>query len=113
MQWFNPFEGLPPGGGGGGGEGNTTILYGTTSYWNNSQLVSQVDTIYVYTDYTTVDGKMTPAIKIGDGNAYIVDLPFLVGSISSVTQQDIENWNNKVTAKIDPNNNENLILTTL
>ena len=33
--------------------------------------------IIVYSDYQTVDGTVIPGIKIGTGNAYVGDLPFV------------------------------------
>ena len=86
------------------------LFQGTTSYWNSTpSRVSVSGAIYVYTDYATEDQKNIPGIKIGDGNAYVVDLPFVMTGVA-ITQADIDSWNNKVGARIDPNNPENLVL---
>lgn len=50
----------------------------TTAEWaQQTSLTSEKDVIYVYTDHQTEDGKNIPGIKIGDGLAYVVDLPFV------------------------------------
>lgn len=109
MGWFNPFLGGSSGGGG-GGEGNTTTIAKTTAQWNATPtLVSQPNTIYVYTDYDNQGGVDIPGIKIGDGNAYVIDLPFIAGTSITITQEQINYWNNKVSMHIDPTNNQNLI----
>ena len=70
------------------------IHYGTTEYWNSqSTLIGENNHIYVYTDYTTIttDGetKNVPNIKIGDGNAYLIDNPFITTSIENLLQSHI------------------------
>lgn len=57
----------------------TDVQSGTTEYWNsNTDLTSIKNRIYVYTDYyIDNDGNYVPGLKIGDGNAYVVDLPFI------------------------------------
>jgi hypothetical protein len=47
-------------------------------------------------------------MKVGDGTTYIMDLPFVVSN--DITEADIEAWNNKVSAKMDSADGENLIL---
>lgn len=81
-----------------------------TSYWDNqTTLVSESNTIYVYTDYSTNEQQQNiPAIKIGDGETKVIDLPFMFSS--NVNQSDIDRWNNCVAVKIESTNNENLIL---
>ena len=82
----------------------------TTTGWNNHPTTRSIkDAIYVYTDHSVVDGQNVPAIKIGDGNAYVIDLPFIMTGVT-ITQSDIDNWNSKVDVKIDNNNPENLII---
>lgn len=97
------------------------ILYGTTSYWNNqSQLVSELDTAYVYTDYyTDGSGNYVPAVKLGDGVAYLIDRPVLTkiqdehiaDQISHITAAERTAWNDKVTCYINSNNPNRLIFT--
>ena len=87
------------------------IFSGTTAYWNaQSSLLAKKDCMYVYTDYSMDGDTPVPAVKIGTGNAYLIDLPF-VYSGSAITPEMIAFWNNKVTAYIDNVNNENLILS--
>lgn len=137
---FNPFNRGSSGGGGGGGttnysqlinkpqingitlNGNLTtqdllitaqaigaarILQDTTANWNAKRsLVSENQCIYVYTDYREVDGEYIPAFKFGDGNAYLIDLPF----VNNITINEIQSWNNKVSAKISDHDAETLEL---
>ena len=94
-----------------GGSGKKEVLSDTTANWNSKRdLISVKDTVYVYTDFDIVDGKKVPNIKIGDGNAYLIDLPFIASS--GVSEQQINFWNNKVSVIIDPTDPENLILYT-
>lgn len=105
------------------------IHYGTCEYWNSQpDLVGKKSHIYVYSDYveTEIDGKMVsvPNIKIGDGNAFLIDNPFVTASVddllklhisdSSVHVSDDERnfWNSKVRCYIDPENEESVIFTT-
>ena len=54
------------------------ILFDTTANWNAQvNLISELNTVYVYTDRDTVDDVDLAGFKMGDGNAYLVDLPFL------------------------------------
>lgn len=97
------------------------VLYGTTAEWNSqATLISQLDRIYVYTDYyTDSDGNPVPGVKIGDGTAYLIDRPFitkildehLANSIIHITAAERLSWNNKVTCFIDPNNAERLVFS--
>ena len=105
------------------------IHYGTTEYWNSQpELIGKKSHIYVYSDYaeTEIDGKMTtvPNIKIGDGNAYLIDNPFVTTSVEDIINGHIADtvihisknerdfWNEKVRCYIDPENPENIIFTT-
>ena len=97
------------------------VLYGTTTEWNSqATLISQLDRIYVYTDYyTDSDGNPVPGVKIGDGTAYLIDRPFitkildehLANQIVHITAAERLSWNNKVTCFIDPNNTERLVFS--
>lgn len=76
----------------------------TSAEWAQlTSLVSMPGEIYVYSDGGGVDplGKPIPKIKIGDGNAYVVDLPFAASIDMRITDQDIANWNNKVAVRAD------------
>lgn len=53
----------------------------TTEEWaGRKNLVSQEGALYIYSDYyTDGDGKTHAGLKVGDGKAYVVDLPFVAG----------------------------------
>lgn len=106
-------------GGSGDNPNMAKILPDTKENWAAQRtLISEAKTIYVYTDYMTQiqeDGtiKNIPGIKIGDGTTYLVDLPFVRNQIPQsylVSDQDRENWNNKVSATLSQIDDENLIL---
>lgn len=102
------------------------ILSDTTENWNKTpQLVSELNTVYVYVDYQKKideEGKESwiPGIKIGDGKAYLMDLPFtdelMIAHIRDlgihVTPEEKEFWNNKVRTYMDRVENEQLVFTT-
>lgn len=65
--------------------------------------------MYIYSDARSYEEEYTennetlartvyvPGIKIGDGSAYVVDLPFV-----NVTSEQINFWNNKVNCYLEP-----------
>ena len=95
----------------------------TTANWNaQPQLVGKRGHLYIYKDYTVIDGVEVPAFKVGDGSAYLIDAPFVAGNETrigehiadtSVHIQDGERdfWNNKVTAFLSQGDSETLVLT--
>lgn len=93
----------------------------TTSEWcQNPNYVGQSGVIYVYSDYITeqVDGvtKVVPGLKIGDGQAYLIDLPFVNDRNFYITQADRAFWNNKISFPNDSRTysvgrDENLVFT--
>jgi len=96
------------------------ILFNTTAGWGaQASLQSQSGYLYVYTDHQTLDNVNIPGIKIGDGNAYLIDLPFIdavyiqhiADSVIHVTQGDRNFWDNKVTCFIDPDKGDKLVFT--
>lgn len=101
---------------------NHEILMGTTAGWNaQPTLISSKDTIYVYTDYDTDEsGNDVPNIKIGDGLAYLIDLPFINAiemehinnSDIHVTAADKARWDAKVRCYYSDLENELLVFTT-
>ena len=107
--------------------GNSKIFCDSTAGWNTkSTLVSERGAIYIYTDKTfdAPGADVTaPSLKIGDGLAYVVDLPFFDELIAqetiqrvshqsgSVTEEERTFWNNKVSAFIDPYDPECVILS--
>ena len=65
-------------------------------------LVSVKGEVYVYSDAgQDADGNPIPKVKIGDGLAYVVDLPFVAATDLRITDEDITNWNNKVSIRVD------------
>jgi hypothetical protein len=103
-------------------DGDCRVLYATTETWNSQpQLVSAKGFVYIYADYRQNDqGQNIAAMKVGDGNAYLIDMPFIdellydhiADNVRHITQQEREFWNNKVRCYIDPTNDNNLIFTT-
>lgn len=96
-------------------QNTTDVRKGETSFWNNQPgLTSEKNVLYIYTDYYRKENEETgevsyaPGLKIGDGSAYLIDLPFITG----ITQDDIDNWNRKWRGYLDPGFNENLVFTT-
>lgn len=104
--------------------GNAKILIATQSEWDSRQtLIAEANTIYVYSDHDTVEGKNIPAIKIGDGTSYLIDMAFVADHVSEmlehinneiihVTEEEKEFWNNK--ARCDESqvvSNKRLIFT--
>ena len=76
------------------------------------------DVIYVYTDHQTDDGKNIPGIKIGDGLAYVVDLPFvdtiymkhITDTDIHITAEERTKWNKAITVDAK-STDENLVLS--
>lgn len=105
------------------GSGNANILVDTTAGWNSQlQLVGQEGFIYVYSDYMTSSGQSIPGIKIGDGLAYLIDLPFVEGGNVALAQHiadgtlhitaaEREFWNNKVTCFLAQSSAETLVFS--
>ena len=98
---------------------NTRIQHkrDTTSAWNNARgFIPLAGEIIIYTDYKTIqktiDGQLksvyVPGIKIGDGKAYVQDLPFIDEELRDIIMEHINNenihvslreklfWNNKL-----------------
>ncbi len=100
------------------------IYYDTTANWNaQTTMISEAGAIYIYSDYSEVDGVKVPGIRIGDGMAYLADLPFASQETMSILSRHINDtdihitarerafWNNKVTSVLDRLDAENLVLT--
>ena len=101
------------------------VSEGTTAFWQSkSTYIPKKGEFVVYTDHTTKnnpDGSTTniPAIKVGDGLAYVVDLPFTDDGLSAALDDHIEDqvrhvtlqerlfWNAKLNCEVT---NEELIL---
>ena len=92
-----------------------TILMKTSAEWDSDlSLISQKNTIYIYSDREQrTDGQGNiiniPGIKVGDGLAYLVDLPFIdqlfyrhiYNSDIHVTLGQKAFWNNKLNVDDD------------
>lgn len=109
--------------------GLRAIYYDTTANWNaQGSLIAEEGTIYIYSDYSSYDdgnGNIVPlaGIKIGDGSAYLIDMPFVTDGLTAtllnhinnhdvhITPQERAFWNNKVSSYIDPESTETLILS--
>lgn len=96
------------------------ILFDTTSGWDNqSDLISEIDTIYVYTDHQhDSDNNPVAGMKVGDGSTYLIDLPFtdaiamehIADNVRHITSAERVFWNSKVSCYYD--SAEKLIFTT-
>ena len=91
-------------------------------------MIGKEGCIYIYSDYQTITDdvgnvKFIPGIRIGDGKAYLIDLPFVSEAMTAALMEHINNtevhitaaerefWNNKVSCYIDAEDNENLVLS--
>ena len=103
------------------------VYSNTKAVWDaQRELVGEKDVIYVYTDgssYTDGNNQTVylPAIKIGDGQAFLIDSPFvvdgrLIDHISNtsihVTPAEKEFWNNKVSIDESQVGNGKIIFKT-
>lgn len=92
----------------------------TEANWNAKvTLIGKKGHIYVYSDHDTINDEPVPAIKIGDGLAYLIDIPFVDSSLYHikngsihVTPENKEFWNNKVSCYMSDTVSEMLIFTT-
>lgn len=104
----------------------------TTANWNQRRdFIPMRGEVIIYTDHGTItddygEAVSVPGIKVGDGSAYLIDLPF-VGTDQRyailqelkqhtdnmsihVTAEDREFWNNKLNCTV---NDGRLILNRL
>lgn len=114
-----------------GSSESAEVIYRTTAEWNERRSeISKLNVMYVYTDYKTEYDENNvatyiPGIKLGDGKAYVANLPFITGDYGAleqnlsdhiqngtvhITQEERDFWNRKSRAVVD---GENLILTSL
>lgn len=80
----------------------SNIHMDTTDRWNAQMgLIAKKNHLYVYTDYTNVDGELVPGVKVGDGTSYLIDLPFVAGNVdtggASVKSGTKEYWDSQRT----------------
>lgn len=106
-------KGIYDEGGGGGGGGTPVVYRNTTEYWDSRTTeISEKDALYIYTDFDTDPQGLVPALKIGDGVHTVPTLRFIAaGSSSYITDEEVDSWNNKVTADVPSAEEENLVLT--
>lgn len=94
----------------------------TTTNWNErTTFIPNKGDIIIYLDKRNVNGVNIPGIKIGDGLAYGIDLPFVGDDIAADLLSHINNttvhitaaerikWNNKINCE-DEVTNETLVL---
>ena len=104
--------------------GTAKLTINTSANWaERTSYIPAKGEIIVYSDRRIIDSLPYPGIKIGDGKAYVVDLPF-VGDDSNnlildlitahindpelhVNSGERQKWNNKVSCSIE---GERLIL---
>lgn len=102
--------------------GDCRVLYATTATWNSQpSLISQMGFIYIYSDYRQNEkGENIPSMKVGDGNAYLIDMPFsdevlykhVDDNVRHITQEEREFWNNKVRCYASDIQDDVLVFTT-
>ena len=97
--------------------GSTNVIVRTTEQWaRQTSYVPPKGTICVYSDRNVIEGTDYPGVKIGDGLAYVVDLPFVGDDIASqiqnvldahiadtschVTEAEKRYWNNKLDSEL-------------
>jgi hypothetical protein len=108
--------------------GLQNIYYNTKEFWNSQPtLIAAAGTIYIYKDYyvrydDNGDPIYSPAIKIGDGTSFLVDMPTTTGDIADMLLEHIQNavihvtnddktfWNNKSSAYINPQTSEETLV---
>ena len=105
------------------------VYYDTTVAWNAQlSLVAERAAIYIYSDYQIYEdavGNQTAiaGLKIGDGTSYLIDMPFvtdnmsgalirhLADNVAHITAEERVFWNNKVSAYMDHESTELLVLS--
>lgn len=99
----------------------SAIYIGTEDSFNDNTVISEKDAVYIYTNHTIdSQGRNVPAYKIGDGNAYVVDLPYSTSLLEEhindttihITDAERTFWNNKVRCFYSTIEDDNLIFTT-
>lgn len=87
----------------------------TVAGWaSNPTYIPKAGELVLYTDYAHDDqGNPIPALKVGDGNAYVADIPFvdedvrvtllahINDTVSHVTDAERAFWNNKLNYEVD------------
>ncbi len=93
----------------------------TKQNWDSQRnLISEQGVIYFYTNYKArqLENNIIqniPAMKLGDGKAFLIDLPFMGGDTIEfeqhiknktihITQQERQEWNNKIVCSVTDDN---------
>ena len=93
------------------------IYYDTVENWNNQpDRIAKKGDIYIYLDAPQAYGGTGPRIKIGNGG-YLIDLMFvdqnyfdhLQNNTIHITQEERENWNDKVGVTVVQDNGNQLL----
>lgn len=104
-------------------EAGAKIHVDTTEHWNaQKDLIGEKNHLYVYSDYVQDGTKKLAGVKAGDGKAYLIDTPFIVGNTKPledhvkdetvhITEDERLFWNNKVTCFLSADNSEQLVFT--
>ena len=105
------------------------VYYDTTANWDAQRgLIGIKGAVYIYSDHEWLEddiGNRIPVagIRVGDGSAYLNDLPFVTDAMTytivhhiadttvHVTPQEKAFWNNKVSSFLDRQEEETLILS--
>ena len=76
------------------------IHYNTTAYWNEQKnLIPHEGAIVIYSDYSKVDDIDIPNFKVGDGKAYLIDLPFANNDLRATIAEHIANDERHLTSE--------------
>lgn len=99
----------------------TAVQFNTTAGWNgDAALVAEENTLYVYTDHRQDgNGRNVPGFKVGDGNSYLIDMPFSDDLFTShindtnihITSAERTFWNNKERCIASSGDPEELMFT--
>lgn len=101
------------------------IKFGTKAYWQEHRdYVPARGELIIVTDYEEdTNGDDIPAIKVGDGSAYGIDLPIVSKDLKNLIDQHIADndrhvndgerifWNNKWRGYLSEQTPENLVFT--
>lgn len=104
---------------------NEIIKFGTKAYWreHNTYIPAEGEIIIVTDFATDSNGDNVPAIKVGDGLAYAVDLPYVAKNIKDLLDTHVADsvihitgaerafWNSKWSGYLDENSPETLVFT--
>ena len=100
---------------------STKVTVNTVENWETkTSYIPKKGEIVVYSNRNVVDNVSYPGVKIGDGLAYVVDLPFVGDDVADritdllnnhindssihVTQAEKSYWNNKLDCKVEEDN---------